>query len=222
MLWFLAIPLFLSGRSAFAESSVGYAYDCAKSVASLLEPEDQLGPMFVREDLVFTSLEANDGSRFLIVDAGTGPFTLPLVKLGLNRIRFELPSRVESKRKIYFLTYLHDNVSFGRVLDFASEHLPMGKRVGDYKWVTPTRAQGLSTHFDYNIRETAEELLVSLTDGKLSRSQLRKHKIESCGQIAMLKRRLDVVEMIVMGATIAGAPSSSSRAPASVVAAPHN
>ena len=64
------------------------AYECARSVSTLVRPEDQLGPVFGEKDLIFTSLIAEDLSHLLIVSAGRGNFVVRLEGAGVQRLRF--------------------------------------------------------------------------------------------------------------------------------------
>jgi hypothetical protein len=183
------------------------SYECGKSVAGMLYPEDQAGPVFSVSDLVFTSIEASDNSRFLIVSAGDGVYSIPLERAGVNRLRFSIPAHGTTKPKEYFLGFLHDSVTRSRFFDFSAERPPLGKEEIDYAYVVPRRADQLLPNLEYNIHETAEGMLLSLTEGRLDRSQIISQKAHNCEHITRkspslgrnLKRNLDVVEKIVIG-----------------------
>lgn len=204
-------------------------YECGKSVAEMLAPEEQAGPVFAVEDLVFTGVEASDNSRMLIVTAGDGAFAIPLVRAGVNRIRFSLPTRGADKRKEFYLGFLYDSVTRSRFFDFAADRPPMGKEETDYAEVQPQRSENLLPNLEYKIHETAEGMLASLTEGRLSRKHVISQKADNCEHITRktpalgrnLKRNLDVVEQIVLGpqtkpAAMVAAVTQTTRGPASV------
>ncbi len=206
------------------------SYECAKSVATMLYPQEQPGPVFSADGLVFTSIEANDNSQLLIVSAGNGTFAIPLYQVGLNRVRFKIPSHNSSQPNEFFLGFLHDPVTRSRVFDFAAQRPPLGKKDSDYKFVAPRRAEGLLPNLEYKIHETAESMLASLTEGRLARAQVVRQKADNCEHITRkspalgrnLKRNLDVVEKIVIGPkskparAIAAMAMAPARSPASV------
>ena len=191
------------------------SYECARSVAGMLEPDDQSGPLFVREDLVFTSVQAKDGSKLLIVNAGSGTYALPLGNSGVNRIKFSIPARDADAQKKYYLTYLHDEAKRSRVFEFATLGPPGNKVEADFKTAKANRADELLPNLEFKIHETAETVLALLAEDRLDRRNLKSHKAEHCEHIArrspalgkILKRNLDVVAAMVVGA--------GSRAPAS-------
>jgi hypothetical protein len=210
------------------------SYECAKSVATMLYPEDQAGPVFSVSDLVFTSIEASDNSRMLIVSAGDGLYSIPLERDGVNRLRFSIPAHGAVKPKEFYLGFLHDSVTRSRFFDFSADRPPLGKEEIDYAYVVPRRADQLLPNLEYNIHETAEGMLLSLTEGRLERSQIISQKAHNCEHITRkapalgrnLKRNLDVVEKIVIGPkskparAIAARAAVPSRAPASLAANP--
>src|SRR4051812_1702968 len=83
------------------------SYECARSITSLIGSDEQIGPVFSRGQLVFTSVEAQDSSKLLIVNAGSGNFVVPLESSGVNRIRFEVPTAQRGQLKVFFLSYMH-------------------------------------------------------------------------------------------------------------------
>jgi|GEM_PF-3653195 len=208
------------------------SYECAKSVSTMLLPEDQIGPVFSVNELVFTSIEANDNSRLLIVSAGVGTYSIPLERAGVNRLRFSIPVHGSAQPKNFYLGFLHDSVTRSRFFDFSVNRPPMGKEETDYAFVVPHRADGLLPNLEYKVHETAEGMLASLTEGRLARAQITRQKAENCEHIVRktpalgrnLMRNLDVVERIVLGPrskpakTIAATAmvATSSRAPASL------
>ncbi len=183
------------------------SYECARSVTGMLYPLDQTGPLFNDHGLVFTSIDTSASHPILIMSAGTGLFSVPLDGAGVNRIRFSIPTQISGEMKTYFLSYLHGNQSRSRIFDFSNDRPPMGREELDYTEVQVKRAENLLEHFEYAIYTTAEVNLAGLTEGRLSRDQLKRHRAENCDHIQQkspglaqnLKRNLDVIEMIVLG-----------------------
>lgn len=209
------------------------SYECGKSIATMVVPEEQVGPVFANEDLVFTGIEASDNSRLLIVTSGEGTYAVPLAKSGVNRISFSIPTRGPNKQTDFYLGFLHDSVTRSRFFDFAEGRPPAGKTEADYTKVVARRSEGLLPNLEYKIHETAEGLLAALTEDRLPRSHILNQKAYNCEHITKknpalgrsLKRNLDVVEQIVLGPkakpkpTMVAAISPGSRGPASVSAA---
>lgn len=210
-------------------------YECAKSVALMLDPTDQVGPVFSDLELVFTGIEAADNSRFLLVSAGQGIFAIPLTGAGVNRVRFSVPSRQPAASREYFMSFLFDPNTRSRVFDFSAGRPPGGKQESDYRSVVPRRSEQLLPNLEYRIHETAESMLAALTEGHLNRLAIVDQKARNCEHITRkspnlgrnLKRNLDVVEKIVIGpkskpaGAIAAAAAVSTRAPASVTVYAH-
>jgi len=239
MLWNKLMQLFFGGSLIVAQTLPPdplyirasmdelLSYECGKSVAGMLPAREQTGPVFSDHGLVFTSIEAADTSRLLVLSAGAGTYSVRLEKAGVNRIRFAIPVKGAGGTQTYFLSYLHDPVSNSRVFDFSSGRPPLGKDETDYALLNVRRADHLLPNLDYSIHETAESLLAALTEGRLRRDQVLRQKAENCEHITRktpvlgrnLKRNLDVVEMIVMGPKLAGpklaGPKLAGRKPAS-------
>lgn len=240
MLWNQIVQLFFGSTLIVAQSLPDplhtqtsmeelLSYECAKSVATMLYPPEQPGPVYSADGLVFTSIEATDHSQLLIVSAGRGTFAIRLNQGGLNRIRFKIPIHNSSEPTEFYLGFLHDPVTRSRVFDFAAQRPPLGKKDSDYKSVAPYRAEGLLPNLEYKIHETAESMLASLTEGRIERAQVVRQKADNCEHITRkspalgrsLKRNLDVVEKIVIGPkskparAIAAMAVAQSRSPAS-------
>ncbi len=201
-------------------------YECAKNVAQMLEPADQMGPVFSDYELVFTGLEASDRSRLILLTAGQGLFLIPLVNQGINRIRFALPAQGP-----YFMSFLYDPLTRSRVFEFSRGRPPMGKEETDFALVHPFRSDQLLPNLEYKIHKTAESIVAALTEGQLDRSLIGNHKAHSCEHLERKSPRLGqvlaidlkVIEQIVLGpksksakVIAAVARMNSSRAPASV------
>jgi hypothetical protein len=197
------------------------SYDCARSIASIVKSSEPLGPLFSQGQLVFTSIEAADASNILLVNAGYGNFSVALEGAGINRIRFEVPTGDNSgDPQLFFLSYMHGGVLRSRYFEYSEGHAPAGHDDLDYLLVHPQRAENLLPHLDYAIHETAEATLAAITDGKVPRSELSRHRIANCENISrqspnlarQLRHNLDMLDMIVMGPW-----PTSPTAPASVV-----
>jgi hypothetical protein len=218
MLWNKLIQLFLGSSLVVSPSLPApsqsqasmeelLSYECAKSVATMLYPAEQPGPVYSADGLVFTSIEASDYSQMLIVTAGKGTFAIPLNQPGLNRVRFKIFSPSSKQPTEFFLSFLHDSVTRSRVFDFAARRPPVGKVALDYTAVSPQRAEALLPNLEYKIHETVESMLASLAEGRLMRAQVRRQKADNCEHIArkspalgrILNRNLNVVERIVIG-----------------------
>jgi hypothetical protein len=200
------------------------SYECAKSVTAMLYPLDQTGPLFFDHGLVFTSIDTSASHPLLIFSAGTGLFSVPLEGAGVNRIRFTIPAQATGQMKTFYLSYLHGGQSRSRIFEFSEGRAPMGKDDLDFSEVAPKRAENLLGHFEYAIYTTAELTLAGLTEGRLNRDQLKRHRAENCEHIQKkspqlaqnLKRDLDVIEMIVLGPQPKVEPAV--RMPASIAA----
>lgn len=235
MLFSKAIQLFLSSIAmlsqpapqALAQASLDelLSYECAKSVSTMVNAAEQPGPIFSDGLLALTSVEAADGSHLLIVNAGAGTFAVPLEHEGVNRVRFYLPTHLPGGPKAFFISYLHGSNMRSRVFELSTARPVLGKEVLDYDSVPVHRAENMLEHFDYAIYETAGKLLAALTEGRMTRASVEKHRGANCDHISRhspgiarnLKRDLDVVEMIVMGPTTPKARSTG-RMPASIEA----
>lgn len=194
------------------------SYACARSLASILDHETQMGPLFVEGKLIFTSLDAQDNSKILLVNAGAGNFVVPLVGQGVNRIRFDLPVAGERMPRRFFLSYMHGERMRSRYFEFSEEHPPIGKEATDFQNVKVSRAQNLLPHLNYAIYETTDVAISALTDGSIGRGRLQGHKIERCDELArqsprigqLFKRNVDMLEIFATGV------HSASRMPASI------
>jgi hypothetical protein len=188
------------------------SYECARSVTSLVRASDQMGPLFSDGRLVFTSLEANDTTVMLLVNAGYGNFVITLESTGVNRLRFQVPTGQKSGSGTFYLSYLHGGAMRSRYFEYSEGHPPAGREDVEYALVVPRRADYLLPHFDYAIHETAEATLKEITDGRLSRDQLNRHKVENCDHISRqaptiaknLRHNIDELDMIVMGPGASG------------------
>jgi len=184
------------------------SYECAKSVATIVSPSEQTGPLFSEGRLVFTSVEAQDSSILLLVNAGYGNFAINLEGKGtVNRIRFEIPTEANKPPKTFFLSYLHGGTLRSRYFEYSEDHAPMGHDELDYSLVSARRAEYMMPHLDYAIHETAEATLQAITEGKVTRSQMLRHKVSDCEHIQRmapaiaknLRHNLDMLDLIVMG-----------------------
>src|SRR5665213_1319838 len=115
------------------------SYECARSIATIVSPSEQTGPLFSAGRLVFTSLEAQDQSILLLVNAGYGNFVINLDSKSVNRIRFEIPSEGGGPLKTFFLSYMHGGALRSRYFEFAEGHAPMGRDELDYSLVDARR-----------------------------------------------------------------------------------
>jgi hypothetical protein len=230
----IALPFTLRSHSASAPESIPHkvahsevavdevlSYECARSITSLIPIDEQWGPVFSHGNLVFTSVEAQDFSKLLIVNAGAGNYVIKLEGLGVNRIRFEVPSG-RGQARVFFMSYMHGNRMRSRYFDFSEGKAPVGRDELDYALVPARRADHLLAHLDYAIHETAAATLNAIVDGRLDRAQLEHHRIENCEHIARLwpnlgndlKRKIDQIDLFVMGPNFT---HTSSRLPASVL-----
>lgn len=200
-------------------------YECARTVSTMVETSQQTGPVFSEGLLVFTSIETQGGGKVLIISAGGGTYAIELKHEGVNRLRFELASQESFKPKKFFLTYVHDRIFRSRYFDFSMNRPPLGRDDLDYDLVQARRAEYMLPHLEYAIYETSENALLAITEGRVKRDQMNRHKAENCEHISRktpglarnLRHNLDVLELIVMGPP---APKSriqgTSRMPASV------
>ena len=195
------------------------SYECARDVTGLVSGGEQLGPLFREGALVFWSITNADQKPVLLVDAGTGLYTIDLGHLGINRVRFELPTGHVDQRRTYFLSYLHDSAIRSRYLEFAVGAPPVGHYDLDYLITIPRRAENLRAHLDYAIFETSENTLNAIASGRLPRERLTREPVRNCEHLTRdnptlakrLMRNLDEVELIASGPV-----KPSTRMPASV------
>jgi hypothetical protein len=200
------------------------SYECARSIATIVTPSEQTGPLFADGRLIFTSLEAQDSSLMLLVNAGYGNFVINLERNGVNRIRFEIPSEANAAPRTFFLSYMHGGVLRSRYFEYAEEHAPAGRDELDYSLVNARRADNLVPHLDYAIHETAEATLSAITEGRVTRSQMLRHKVENCEHISRqspsiaknLRRSVDMLDLIVMGPKVNSTKVAGERMPASI------
>jgi hypothetical protein len=197
------------------------SYECARSVATMVERGQQLGPVFSDGGLVFTSTETQKGGRVLILNAGAGTYAVNLSSAGVNRIRFEIPTQDSNTPKAFYLSYMHDGVFRSRYFDFGEVKPPAGRDELDYAYTNAQRAEYMLPHLEYAIYQTSENALNSLAEGGLQRYQMSRRKVENCDHISRktpelarnLLHNLDVLELIVMGPAV---QKSDLRMPASV------
>lgn len=201
------------------------SYECARSVATLVEKNEQPGPVFLDGPLVFTSIQASDGTKVLILSAGSGTYAAPLTQNGVNRIRFYLPTRESVEPRLFFVSYLHDSSLRSRYFDFSMYKAPVGRDDTDFQLVRVQRADHLLQHLEYAVFETSDFTLSAFTDGRLQRDKMLKRKAEHCEHMFRkapalarnLRRNLDALELMVLGPDSVK-PAQSSRLPASVSA----
>jgi hypothetical protein len=208
------------------------SYDCALSITSLFDADDQLGPLFSRDDLVFTSIVTTSATPILVLSAGAGTFSVPLLGSGVNRLHIEIPSAT-SRAQSYYISYLHGASYRSRVFEFSTRRPPVGHEGIEYRDVVPARADQLQAHFEYAIFETAENAATALVNGSLERRQIHLVSGEKCNYISRrspsvesgIRHNLALLDMIVTGpvrqaksaVAVKAAPRvSSGRMPASL------
>ena len=195
------------------------SYDCAKNIAGVLSPADQVGPLFANGSLVFAALETRESNKILLVNAGQGNFAVALENNGINRIRFEIPVVGKNKARMFFLTYLEGGAMRSRFFDYSEGRPPIGKDELEYAYVVAKRANHLQTHLNYALHETAEATLAAITDGRVDRSRLVRKQVDGCESLdrqspsiaRSLKYNLDQLDLIVSGPV-----STGGRVPASL------
>jgi hypothetical protein len=195
-------------------------YECARSLGAMLVADDQTGPVFYRNDIAFTSINASNGSRILIVANAMGLFEFSLPSSGINRLRFELPVN-ERQTQIYYLGFMPGGgTAQSRIFEFSAGDPPFGKLDEHFKPSHGTRASRLVQHFNFAIFETADTMVNALIDGKLERHSVRRDYIQRCDHLANVLKQVNRIEMLVLGPKIdaPGVKSSptSSRQPASL------
>jgi predicted regulator of Ras-like GTPase activity (Roadblock/LC7/MglB family) len=197
------------------------SYECAKSVATIVSTSEQTGPLFSEGRLIFTSVEAQDQSILLLVNAGYGNFAINLEsKDSVNRIRFEVPTEANKAPHTFFLSYLHGGTLRSRYFEYSEDQAPTGHDELDYSLVSARRADYMMAHLDYAIHETAEATLQAITEGKITRSQMMRHKVGDCEHIARmspsiaknLRHNLDMLDLIVMGPQVSTGTTASTMA----------
>ena len=207
-------------------------FECAKHVIGLIPVDYQQGPVFHRDGLVFTSINAANGDKILIVNAGSGTFSIPLAGTGVNRLSFTIPARIQGDMNTYYLAYLHGGSRNSRFYEFSSGKAPPGKDEIDFQTTNPKRAGTLLPYLEYAIFETIESTLTLLTDKKIERHQLGIIRPESCDHISRqspalarnIRYDLTVIAAIVKGPkpqpkfNVAARASGSGRMPASIAA----
>lgn len=185
-------------------------FECAKHVVELIPEKRQTGPVFHRDGLVFTSINSASGEKILIVNAGSGTFSIPLHGIGVNRVRFSIPATLQAHMTSYYLAYLHGGSQSSRYYEFSSGKAPAGKDDIDYTTVHPRRAEPLLPHLEYAIYETIENTLNMITRKKLDRHELGLLKAESCDHISRksptlarnIRYDLDVISAILKGPAV--------------------
>ncbi len=213
-------PLAQPAKATAAETQ---SYNCGRHVAALVGGESQPGPLFSDGHLIFTSLEAQDMSHILIVNAGSGNFVLPLNGSGLNKIRFVLPGTDGQPSHTYFLSFVPGGVAQSRYFEYSEERPPLGHDQSDYGLTAAKRAENLEAHLNYAIQKTAQALVYALGEGRLTRQSITPQSLDECkplaNQTANLKHEIDFLEFLALGKK-PQAMATNSRLPASVVAAP--
>ena len=163
--------------------------------------------MFHRDGLVFTSINASNGDKLLIVNAGSGTFSIPLTGIGVNRVRFTIPANIQADFNSYYIAYLHGGSRNSRFYEFSAGKAPAGKDEIDYQTATPRRADTLLPYLEYAIFETIENTLTMITDKKIERHELGILKAETCDHISRkspslarnMRYDLDVIAKIIKG-----------------------
>ena len=193
-------------------------YECARSVAARTEVAEQIGPLFSDQNLVFTSVEGQDGNRILVLNAGGGTFTTPLEGQGVNRLRFALPVLAGGEPKVFYLSYLHGGQVRSRYFEYSEDTPPTGRDETDFVWVTPIRAENLLPHLDYAIFRTAEATVDALSEGTMARDRILRPHVENCEHISRrlpslarhLKINLDRLDQVWAGPVRVRLPASLS------------
>lgn len=157
-------------------------YECAQSVADVVGNGPQIGPLFARKGLVFTSISNTRGEKMLMVNAGSGIFAINLNAVGVNRIRFTVPVGGENRK--FFLGYIHGDRYRSRITEFSADRAPMGRDDIDYQSVSIRRADNLLPHLEYAIFQTTQATLSAIADKRVTRQDLNVIKTRSCDHIA--------------------------------------
>ncbi|HMN69229.1 MAG TPA: hypothetical protein PKC28_11870 [Bdellovibrionales bacterium] len=194
------------------------SYECGQTVASILELYDQVGPTFFGRGLVFASIENTQGSPLLMVSGGAGLYSVPLSAVGVNRLRFLLPTNRALVPRAFYLSYMHGGPSRSRVFELSDGRAPHGKDDLDFIEVLPARAEALLPHWDYAIFQTAENTIAALTGKKLAGEQIQHRSKEGCEHLdrrspslaKSLTHSLNGIDLLAFGS-----PRVASRAPAS-------
>ncbi len=189
-------------------------HKCALSVGRLNQTAPSNGPVFAIGDLAVTSTLASDGTQLLIAASPAGTFMIPLPKLGVNRIRFEIPGHSVGT---YFLSYSHGHRP--RVYEFSTPRPPMGKDELDYLSLTATRAPALVNHLNYAILETATSMGQRVASDGPFAFENTSNLVSSCDQVERISPRLAGelrrnLELIASSSTVL--QTASSRMPASL------
>jgi hypothetical protein len=205
------------------------SFECARRVAAISPEDHQIGPVFQRAGIVVTSIGAASGERFLIINGGAGVYSARLLGVGVNRIRFSVPTNVATAPRTYFLAYLHGGSADSRMFELAPEQPPSGREETDYLEVTLARAENLLPHFEYNIYETVEQTLHQITNRRIGRGELGSSTPDVCDHITRkspslgrtLRYDLEMIADFVRGpktraGSVALNRSMGGRAPASL------
>jgi len=197
-------------------------FECAKHVIELIPEKRQQGPVFHRDGLVFTSINLANGEKIMIVNAGSGTFSVPLHGVGVNRVRFTIPANIQADMNSYYLGYLHGGSQNSRYYEFSAGKAPAGKDEIDFTNAVPRRAPDLMPHLEYAIFETIENTVKMVTGKKLDRHEIGILKAESCDHISRhsptlarnMRYGLDVIGAILKAPAVKSV--SSGRMPASL------
>lgn len=240
MMWTKIMSLFLGSTFLVAQSvpqSIKtptidelQSYDCARSVAKMYEGEVSLGPLFLRDNLAFTSVGTAGRENLLIVNAGRGTFSILLPSSGVNKIRFDLPNMGRSGEHSYYLSFMHGGRGESRVFEFGFERPPLGHDDLEYHPVQVQRADELLPHFEYAIFTTAQKTVQALASGKINRTDVFVASLDRCSHLerrapnlaSNLRHHLNTLDVMVYGnrekikTKLAGYSKSGSRGPASV------
>lgn len=197
-------------------------YQCGRQIAGVLAPTDQRGPLFAAGSLVFTSIEARDTSKLLVVNAGAGSWVVRLTGQGVNRVRFTIPATEVGAPRTFYLSYWHGSgTTLGsRFFEYSEGIPPLGHDELSYLNLTAQPAPGLVPHLQYAIYETVGATIKLLMDGQLNRTQLQVSESHQNCQLATrdspklsyhLQRNIDLLEMMVRGPATAGAQEPARR-----------
>lgn len=148
-------------------------YECARSVVNYLSSQEvDIGPIFHRDGLVFTSIDLANGTSSLIVSAGSGTFAVPITSGEINRVRFSLPKGSKSEAHTYFMAYVYGLGLTSKTLEFSSGRPPEGRDVLDYSPVAATRAEELLPYLEYAVHEKIKRTVKAVNEKRLAAADI--------------------------------------------------
>ena len=167
------------------------------------------------------------------MNAGAGTFSVPLEGIGVNRVRFAIPSGDSGEPRAFYISYVHGDNHRSRFTEFSSVRAPLGKDDLDYRQVAIHRSEFLLPHLEYATFETAENTMRALTDKRISRFDVGPINLDSCDHLSrnspalgrILRYDLEAIQNIVRGPRMhivakdqrPADAAASGRGPASVV-----